>query len=82
MHYKTRTYLDEAVEVRSTGFDMNEVWSMYAKISFWSCGSLARDLVSEVGCEESENFAPTKTSQGITLRPYQCCTCGRSPLSL
>ena len=44
MHYKTRTYLDEAVEVRSTGFDMNEVWSMYAKISFWSCGSLARDL--------------------------------------
>ena len=23
---------------------MNEVWSMYAKISFWSCGSLARDL--------------------------------------
>ena len=44
MHYKTRTYLDEAVEVRSTGFDMNEVWSMYAKILFWSCGSLARDL--------------------------------------
>ena len=44
MHYKTRTYLDEAVEVRSTGFDMNEVWSMYAKNSFWSCGSLARDL--------------------------------------
>jgi hypothetical protein len=34
MHYKTRTYLNEAVIVRSTGCDMNEVWSMYAKISF------------------------------------------------
>ena len=44
MHYKTRTYLNEAVILRSTGCDMNEVWSMYAKISFWSCDSLARDL--------------------------------------
>ena len=34
MHYKTRTYLYEAVIVKSTGCDMNEVWSMYAKISF------------------------------------------------
>ena len=32
MHYKTRTYLNEAVIVRSTGCDMNEVWSMYLKI--------------------------------------------------
>ena len=34
MHYKTRTYLNEAVIVRSTGCDMNEVWSMYAKMNF------------------------------------------------
>ena len=34
MHYKTRTYLDKAVIVRSTGCDMNEVWSMYATFGF------------------------------------------------
>ena len=44
MHYKTRTYLDKAIIVRSTGCDMNEVWSMYAKISLWSSYSPARDL--------------------------------------
>jgi hypothetical protein len=25
MHYKTRTYLNKAVIVKSTGYDMNEV---------------------------------------------------------
>jgi hypothetical protein len=36
MHYKlTRTYLNEAVIVRSTGCDMKEVCSMYAKNSFY-----------------------------------------------
>ena len=44
MHYKTRTYLNEAVMVKSTGCDMNEVWSMYAIFSFWSCDSQGRDL--------------------------------------
>jgi hypothetical protein len=34
MHYKTRTYLNEAVVVRSTGCAINEVWSMYAKKLF------------------------------------------------
>ena len=45
MHYKTRTYLNEAVTVKSTGCDMNEVWSMYAIFSFWSCDSQGRDLL-------------------------------------
>ena len=32
MNYKTRTYLNKATIVRSMGCDMDEVWSMYAKI--------------------------------------------------
>ena len=44
MHYKTRTYLNEAVMVKSTGCEMNEVWSMYAIFIFWSCDSQGRDL--------------------------------------
>ena len=43
MHYKTRTYLNEAVILRSTGCDMNEVWSMYATFDF--CCVARRDVI-------------------------------------
>ena len=35
MYYKTRTYLNDPVMVRSTGCDINEVWSTYASFSIF-----------------------------------------------
>ena len=48
MHYKTRTYLNEAVILRSTGCDMNEVWSMYATFGF--CCVTRRDVICDSSC--------------------------------
>ena len=33
MFYKTRTYINEAVIVRSTGCDIDDIWPMYAVLS-------------------------------------------------
>jgi hypothetical protein len=33
MFYKTRTYLNKAIIVRSTGCDINDIWPMYVVCS-------------------------------------------------
>jgi hypothetical protein len=48
MNYKTRTYLNEAVIMRSTGCDMDEVWSMYAKMKF--CRLTRRRVICPMPC--------------------------------
>ena len=69
MHYKTRTYLNEAVILRSTGCDINEVWSMYATFS------LSRVVYRPVICHVcdtgvflSENFKNSKILKILIFR--------------
>jgi hypothetical protein len=58
MHYKTRTYLKEAVIVRSMGCAIDEVWSMYAKISF---SRLKRRPVTCMQCKSQKSHTQPST---------------------
>ena len=54
MHYKTRTYLNEAVIVKSTGCDMNEVWSMYLKIE--KCRVTRQHVICELKMGDNDSW--------------------------